>query len=499
VVKKKTMKPKTRKLASRHTLQASLLLLALNPVFCALGQQVIYVDAANNTGIEDGTEQHPFNTIKEGIAAASAGSIVMIKAGTYHPDSTWQYQDSVLCMKPGVSLKGEGQTNTFIEGIIADHDSSSLTCNIEDLYFREYHFARGTVEGPSDQPNVIRRCSADLIIIENGGGIPVNDTTLGPNFGFLIENNDLGNDGSIGFAQGSGVEDIIVRNNTCGTLDEVTSPGPDPDEAPCGIMTKAGWGYITGNKIYGGEYGYMSSSATEFFADNEISGSYNGFSSIGLEEVHHNTIHDCHNDGMILRGLKGPIHDNVIKDNAGAGIRVLSPWIDLGGGEDDCPGNNVITGNGDYDLNIECQNEQHPVLYARYNVWDHSDSAGIAQYDIRDANDSTGLVSVEFTPVGHLGVNDLETGEDEFIVSPNPTRGKFQIANYKSQINSKLQIPNAEVVDLYGKVMAFNNNRAIEQWSHGTIELDISHLPAGCYFVRIKIENRMIMKKIIKL
>jgi uncharacterized protein YfaP (DUF2135 family) len=43
----------------------------------------IYVDEANISGIEDGTETHPFNTIAEGIEAAIPGKSVIVAAGTY--------------------------------------------------------------------------------------------------------------------------------------------------------------------------------------------------------------------------------------------------------------------------------------------------------------------------------------------------------------------------------------------------------------------------------
>ena len=92
-----------------------LLLCSLFTLHCSLlAQQVIYVDASNNTGIENGTQEHPFNTIKEGIAASNAGATVMIKAGTYYPDSTWQEYQNALYLKPGIALIGEGRENTEI-------------------------------------------------------------------------------------------------------------------------------------------------------------------------------------------------------------------------------------------------------------------------------------------------------------------------------------------------------------------------------------------------
>jgi hypothetical protein len=593
-----------------------LLLCSLFTLHCSLlAQQVIYVDASNNTGIENGTQEHPFNTIKEGIAASNAGATVMIKAGTYYPDSTWQEYQNALYLKPGIALIGEGRENTVIDGVLVDWDNGNLPCTLDELRYQEYHFARGTSEGPFEQQNIIRNCMADIIRISHSAGIPVNDTTPGPIYGFLIENNDLG-DGGIQFAQGSGVANNTIQQNTCGTIliysgagytylvdnndirygiidasgvcktsisnnriynggiidksgsnpygiedqfiefntitcnedsplfqdedvkagiiarptsvtirnntltcsgavygiysksnapfhvidnviqiDEAFQPASDPDEAVCAIYTKAGWGYVTGNIIHGGQIGYYSKAGTEDFSNNEISGSYIGFYSSGAEEVHHNTIKNCHGDGMIMYGLRGPIYNNVIKDNTGSGIHVIRPDIDLGGGNFNGPGNNIITGNGNFDLYIDCQSTGNPVLYAKYNVWDHTDAAEIMQYDIRDGSDSTGLVSVEIIPLGYLGVEDSHWEADEIIINPNPTLGKFRIPDSKTQTNSKIQIQDLEAVDLFGKPVI----RWKMEQGKGNTELDISSLPAGIYFIRIYLENQTIVKKIIKL
>ncbi len=599
-----------------------LLLFAFCTLHFALSQQVVYVDVSNNTGIEDGTELHPFNTIKEGIAAANAGSTVMIKAGTYHPDSTWQEYQNALYIKPGVAMQGEGMENTIIQGVIVDWDQGNLSCTMQNIAFLEYHFARGTSEGPFEQQNIIRNCQADLIEVIHSAGIPVNDTTPGPIYGFLIENNDLG-EGGIQFAQGSGAANNTIQNNTCGTIliysgagytyllnnndiqygiidasgvcnttisnnriyngciidksgsnsygiedqfiefnmitcnensplfqdedakaaiiarptsvtirnnsitctgavygiysksggpfhvidntiliDESYEPAQDPDEAVCGIYTKAGWGFVTGNIIRGGQIGYYSKAGTEDFSGNEISGSYIGFLSSGAEEVHHNTIKDCHGDGMIMYGLRGPIHNNVIKDNTGAGIRVIRPDIDLGGGNFDGPGNNVITGNANFDVYIECQSTQNPVLYAKYNVWDHTDASEIRQFDIRDSQDSTGLVTVDFTPFAYLAVEEQGSmeawGQGGVVVWPNPTRGEFKVQSSKF----KVEFESLELVDLYGKSL---NCSPLHRLGEGpgvgaeTLELDISHLPSGIYFIRIKIKDQTIVKKIIKI
>ena len=43
----------------------------------------VYVDVTNTSGIEDGSEAYPFNTIQEGIDAAVSGCSVYVADGTY--------------------------------------------------------------------------------------------------------------------------------------------------------------------------------------------------------------------------------------------------------------------------------------------------------------------------------------------------------------------------------------------------------------------------------
>jgi len=111
---------------------------------------------------------------------------------------------------------------------------------------------------------------------------------------------------------------------------------------------------------------------------------------------------------------------------------------------------------------------------------------------------------VWYEPVDVItGIDDPLTPRDVFACFPNPTAGKFQITStirqLPDQTNSKEQIQNIEIIDLYGKSMTFNNNRTIEQLNNRTIELDISNFPSGIYFIRISSGNEMIVKKIVKL
>jgi len=560
-----------------------------------LNAQTVYVDINNNTGIEDGTEAHPFNTIKEGINFALPGNLVMIKQGTYIPDESWSGNDHTLFLKAGVNLEGEARDNTIISGIVVDQQASNLSIGLEKLRFEEFHFTRGTNAGPFNDKNIIRNCATFLISLPFGAGVPVNDTTPGPNYGFLIEDNDLGTEGTIEFKQGAGVSELSITGNTCGyiylksgggytylidnndvrygifdksavntttisnnriyngtitdfsggnsygiedqvienntitadenspafidedykagimlksrsatvrnntiactghvsgirssagaplhiinntiTLDEVTQPSPDPYEGTLGIFNYSGWGNITGNKIHGGSHGYYSKAGSAEFANNEIEKSFTGFYSMGAETVHHNIIKNCNGDGMILDGLKGPLHHNEVKNNAGAGIRVIKPDIDLGGGADNSPGLNIIQGNGNFDLYIENASTIYPTIYARYNVWDHTNPDEIVQYDIRDGSDSTGIPVVDFLPLGNLGIPDpaLNPG---LKIYPNPMQDRILTLLIETGLTT------IDVNSLTGQIL-----KTFRFFGDKHCQVNLSGLRAGCYIISVK-------------
>ncbi|MBN1425081.1 DUF1565 domain-containing protein [Candidatus Fermentibacteria bacterium] len=567
----------------------------------------IYVDAANTSGIEDGTDEHPFNTIREGIASASVGDTVMARAGIYYPDESWNDHHNLLLMKAGVTLRGEGRDATILEGKVVDTQQSNLPIVVEDLAFDEFHFWRGPQEGPFDQQNIVRRCGGGVIGIGHAGGVGEEDPP--PVHRVLIEDNDLGTEGIIQFGQGSGTANDTVRNNVCGyililsgygytylvdnndvqygikdasgasittticnnmihngpiidqsgskeyedqiwenniincnenaplliaegitsavyayagsatlrnniitctgnvsgirassgapfhvidntiTVDEVMMPSSDPEEGIVGLWNYSGWGFVTGNTISGGDAGYYSAAGTAEFANNTVTRSCTGFYSCGAEEVHHNTITECSGDGMVLHGLRGPIHHNTIRDNGGAGIRVEFPRIDLGGGEFDCPGNNIIMGNGNYDLLIEAISGQYPVLFAKYNIWDHADSAEIATYDIYDGSDAEGLLLVDFMPFDILGIGDLPLPGDVLQLFPIPATTTLRL-----QPPAGLRMP--AMMELFNLDGARVARETIPPFAD-TVTLEVGHLPSGVYICRLQDDNHTWPKRVV--
>jgi len=91
---------------------------------------------------------------------------------------------------------------------------------------------------------------------------------------------------------------------------------------------------------------------------------------------------------------------------------------------------------------------------------------------------------IEIKPLG------IEEGAElsGITVYPNPTTGELRIEN------GELRIINVEIVDVYGRILL--TNHLITSSSNHLI--NIAHLPAGNYFVKIITEEGEIVKKVVK-
>ncbi|MFO7614579.1 MAG: T9SS type A sorting domain-containing protein [Bacteroidales bacterium] len=77
-------------------------------------------------------------------------------------------------------------------------------------------------------------------------------------------------------------------------------------------------------------------------------------------------------------------------------------------------------------------------------------------------------------------------------VYPNPTTGKFKVQSSKF----KVAVCKVELVDMQGKTIELLSNGIA---GNETLSFDISHLPAGQYFLKITAGNEVAVKKLIRL
>ncbi|NOQ92726.1 MAG: T9SS type A sorting domain-containing protein, partial [Flavobacteriaceae bacterium] len=110
----------------------------------------------------------------------------------------------------------------------------------------------------------------------------------------------------------------------------------------------------------------------------------------------------------------------------------------------------------------------------------HSDASG---------NDEGVVIDDFVIQDGILGVNDLEHLKQSVILYPNPSAGKYVVTWKNSYDNIKI-----EIFDISGKMILKKTNIPVE---NNRYNLDMSKYSAGFYYVKIKLDDTNISKKII--
>ncbi|MCK4678872.1 MAG: T9SS type A sorting domain-containing protein [Bacteroidales bacterium] len=398
----------------------------------------IYVDASNQSGMEDGSLEHPFNTVAEGIDAAVAGDSVFIFNGEYLETPLTE-----LYLKDGLIIAGEDSANTIIHIPFRNADLAmeeyteitSLTCpemtlsmgdgsatvKVKGCHIGGVGYSSGggyafIVEDCTIEGSVINTSGNNYMTIRNNhflnGGISDSGGAPDGVEAHIIEGNVINRYGAkdpYDAAIEANSTSITIKNNTInilgpGTGMDLKSGGPTniigntltlnngiPLDQTAGINTKAGYGVITDNTITGGYIGYSSSSGATLFENNTITKAHTGFYSNGAEKVQNNLITDCRGHGLIAHGLAGPIQNNTIIENDSAGIVIHYP-VDLGGGDKNGEGRNTLQNNGYYDMVVSYNPVEPDTIFARYNLWDHETLEEILAYDILIENGSQNLV-----------------------------------------------------------------------------------------------------------
>ena len=156
-------------------------------------------------------------------------------------------------------------------------------------------------------------------------------------------------------------------------------------------------------------------------------------------------------------------------------------------------------GYGDYDAIIVKYNNSGNVVWKKRfggsdedyfeSVTTVSNNVVVAGYSRSisySGNGGSDAITVKYT-TNSVGI--IETGnETSLLVYPNPTDGEFIIEDKELTIN------NVEIFDIYGKKQSFSH--LIFTSSNHLINL--SHLSAGIYFVKICTEAGEVVKKVVK-
>lgn len=97
------------------------------------------------------------------------------------------------------------------------------------------------------------------------------------------------------------------------------------------------------------------------------------------------------------------------------------------------------------------------------------------------AVDADHTIRAEFQ---NVGIDDFP--EESLVLYPNPTNGKLTVSG------SKFQVSSIEIYDVYGKLLQSVTVNDV------AADLDVSVLPAGLYFARIRTGNGVVTKRFVK-
>jgi len=241
----------------------------------------IYADIRNTSGIEDGTQTHPFNSIIEGIDAVAPGKSVIVAEGTYNEQ---------LIINKSITIQGTSQANTFIIG-------SGLTENLITVEADNVTITNFTIDGDGSTAKGIYFDGYSSIninnnIIQNNKSYGINYTNSSP----TIEYND-------------------IKDNVTSAID----------------IAIGGAGTIKYNFLIDNRYGIRSCvDSSPEITRNNISNNNTGIycRESATPIISYNTISNNTGYGILI--------DNLL-------VNSVNP--DIGGGDGESDGQNKITGN----------------------------------------------------------------------------------------------------------------------------------------------------------
>lgn len=158
--------------------------------YAIIKDTTIYVDDDNITGPWDGSHEHPYQYIQDGIDGSSDGDTIFVYSGLYFED---------IVLNKSIILEGENKHITIIDGSNNINFSYGIILtSYSRLYspmisgFTVQHFD-SAIAKRAPIGGILNLIISDNIIQDNGNGIVIPTTIGGYHLGLEISNNIIKN------------------------------------------------------------------------------------------------------------------------------------------------------------------------------------------------------------------------------------------------------------------------------------------------------------------
>jgi Secretion system C-terminal sorting domain len=152
--------------------------------------------------------------------------------------------------------------------------------------------------------------------------------------------------------------------------------------------------------------------------------------------------------------------------------------------------NTTSTPNGTATATLYCINDAVTYLWSNGEITPTISGLAAGTYTVTVTTASGNTFTATTTVGTFINTQNTKQNINDFSLQPNPTSGVLML-------NASFDLPTASVIQLQnavGEVLFIQNNtaNAILQ-----TELDLSHLPAGVYFVALSTTNGMQTRRIV--
>lgn len=212
----------------------------------------VHVDCDNTSGIEDGSSDHPFQLISDGMVAASFGDTILVMPGTYSENSIVDMHDpdgmnrAAVIMKDGVTLLSRsGPDSTLISGVGTEAVVYFDSCGSETI-LRGFSLENGGF-GWGLRCSVLCWASSPTIT-SNTVSPPMAGIYCRSQSSPTIEGNAVV-DGVVAFLSGSG--GVVIDNDIEGEVSFSSSQTPSlPLDISSNVIRGLSAGYREGHGIF---------------------------------------------------------------------------------------------------------------------------------------------------------------------------------------------------------------------------------------------------------